>query len=367
MKNVTPNTLTPKSTIRRTIGIIIGCILVVIARLLFWLYPIILAPNTAFSENKKTLYIRTGATMEQLVTQLQSEKIVQNIDNFKWVSNKMNFQNVKPGKYEIKKESNTREIVGLLRAGRQTPITITFNGGRTLTDVTRFFGKKLECDSLDLLQKLQDNSYLQKFHLSKEEAPLLFIPNTYEMYWNTDADKLLAKMNTEYTAFWNTERKQKAAALGLSSKQVGVLASIVQSETAKEDEKPIVAGVYLNRLKKDMKLQADPTVIFALQDFTIRRVLKKMLDTDSPYNTYKYNGLPPGPICVSSTKSIDAVLNYKAHSYLFFCAKEDFSGYHNFATTNAEHEKNAKVYQKALTEYMKAKKLKEKQAKEAAL
>ena len=206
----------------------------------------------------------------------------------------------------------------------------------------------IEADSADIAALLKDEETAKKYGFNKQTFCSMFIPNTYEFWWNTSAEEFVQRMADEYKKFWNDDRKAKANELGLSQSQVSTLASIVESETQKNDEKARIAGVYINRLKKDWLLQADPTVVFAAGDFTIKRILNKHLEINSPYNTYKYKGLPPGPICIPSTTSIDAVLNYEHHNYMYFCAKEDFSGYHNFATTNAQHEANARRYHDAL-------------------
>jgi UPF0755 protein len=195
---------------------------------------------------------------------------------------------------------------------------------------------------------LSSYDFASKYGFNEQTIMTMFIPNTYEFYWNTSADEFFERMADEYKKFWTDERKQKAKNIGLSQSEVSILASIVELETQKKDERPTVAGVYINRLKKKMLLQADPTVVFALGDFTINRVLKIHLETDSPYNTYKYSGLPPGPIYLPSISSIDAVLNFENHDYIYFCAKEDFSGYHNFAKTLAQHNENARKFQQAL-------------------
>jgi UPF0755 protein len=193
-----------------------------------------------------------------------------------------------------------------------------------------------------------DDLYLKQYGFNSENCIAMFIPNTYEFYWNTPAKKFMERMAREYKAFWNPSRKMKAKTIGLTQAQVAVLASIVEQETHRDDEKPIVAGVYLNRYKKGWKLEADPTLVYALGNFTVQRVLNQYKEIDSPYNTYMYAGLPPGPICIPSISSIDAVLNYSKHEYFYFCARDDFSGYHCYAKTYTEHLVNAKRFQKEL-------------------
>ena len=203
-------------------------------------------------------------------------------------------------------------------------------------------------DSVEIANLLNDADFIQKMGYSKETLPALFIPNTYEVYWNISAEDFMARMQKEHKAYWNEERIQKAQTIGLTPIEVATLASIVEEETANQAEKPMVAGLYINRLKKGMLLQADPTVKFSLQEFGLKRILFKHLEVDSPYNTYKYAGLPPGPIRVPSYQGLESVLNYTQHNYIYMCAKEDFSGTHNFAVTSAQHAANARKYQQAL-------------------
>ena len=243
---------------------------------------------------------------------------------------------------------SNRELVSLLRSGKQVPVRLVFNNIRTQKQLTASLSKQLEVNATALSNLLNDNEYMKPMGLNAENSLSLFIPNTYEIYWNTSADQLLSRMKREYDKFWNTSRLAKAQKANLSPIQVSIIASIVQQESNKEDERPIIAGVYINRFRKDWKLEADPTLVFALGDFTINRVLNVYKSVESPYNTYLHKGLPPGPICLPSSRAIDAVLNYKHHDYMYFCAKEDFSGYHNFAVTYQEHLNNAKKFQQAL-------------------
>jgi UPF0755 protein len=211
-------------------------------------------------------------------------------------------------------------------------------------------GQKLLLDSAEVIQRLTDKTYLAQYGLTPETAVCLFIPNTYEVYWTMNAEQFVARMKKEHTRFWNEERRAKARAQGLTPEEVVTLASIVDEETNKNDEKPMVAGLYLNRLKRGMLLQADPTVKYAHGKFDLRRILLVHLTIDSPYNTYKYAGLPPGPIRIPSMAAIESVLNPAKHNYLYMCAKEDFSGYHNFASTLSQHNANARRYQQALNQ-----------------
>ncbi|MBT5090033.1 MAG: endolytic transglycosylase MltG, partial [Flavobacteriales bacterium] len=225
----------------------------------------------------------------------------------------------------------------------------TFNNLRNKEQLAGKIASQIEADSLSIIKYITDTTFLNKLKLNTDNVACLFIPNTYEFYWNTSVEGFVNRMVKEYSDFWNSNRKKKAAEIKFNYYQVAVLASIVEKEQSiKKDERPEIAGLYLNRLKKRMKLESDPTLIFALGDFTIKRVLNKDKKVDSPYNTYKNKGLPPGPICIPSINAIDAVLNASEHNYIFMCAKEDFTGYHNFAKTYAKHLINARKYQKAL-------------------
>ncbi|MFC2122030.1 endolytic transglycosylase MltG, partial [Bacteroidota bacterium] len=245
---------------------------------------------------------------------------------------------------------NNNNLVNLLRAGANVPLNVTFNNLRTKEQLAGRVSKLLETDSVSIINIINDSTFLEEQGFNEYTIPSLFIPNTYEFFWNTSAEQFLQRMIKEYNTFWTPERIRKAEESGFSRVDISIIASITECETLKNDEKPTIAGVYINRIKKGMKLQADPTVVFAVGDFTLRRVLNKHLRVDSPYNTYKYKGLPPGPIKIPSIASIDAVLNYQDHNYIFFCAREDFSGYHNFASTLTQHNRNSRAYHKALRE-----------------
>ena len=257
-------------------------------------------------------------------------------------------QRVKPGNYAIRPGDSMRDICLRLLSGNQTPVKLVIPSVRTLDRLAGAVGKQLMADSAMVMELLTDKHFLDSLGYSSETAPCMFIPNTYEVYWTMSPEQFVARMLKENKRFWNSARLAKAKALGLTPEEVMTLASIVDEETAKDDEKPMVAGLYLNRLKRGMFLQADPTVKFALGEFELRRILHAHLRTDSPYNTYKYAGLPPGPIRIPSISAIESVLNPAKHSYIYMCAKEDFSGYHNFATTLVQHNANARRYQQAL-------------------
>ena len=254
----------------------------------------------------------------------------------------------KTGRYAIKPTDNMRYLHRRLSMGYQSPVMLTVGSVRTLDRMARNVARQLMIDSTEVARLMADTAYIRSIGYSKETLPALFIPNTYEVYWNLSAEELMQRMVKENKAFWNDKRMNQAKAIGLTPIEVATLASIVEEETANQNEKPMVAGLYINRLQRGMLLQADPTVKFSLQEFGLKRILYKHLEVDSPYNTYKYTGLPPGPIRVPSYQGLESVLNYTKHNYLYMCAKEDFSGTHNFAVTSAQHAANARRYQQAL-------------------
>jgi len=255
---------------------------------------------------------------------------------------------VRTGRYAIEPDDGVITVFRKLKNGRQVPIRLTIPESRTTDRLAAVLSTKLMLDSATIAAALSDSATVAQLGYDTCTVPALFVPNTYEVYWNLSIDQLLQRMKKEHDAFWNTNRLQKAESIGLTPNEVCTLASIIDEETANTAEKPTIAGMYLNRLQKGMPLQADPTVKFALKDFAIKRVRQGMLTHPSPYNTYAHIGLPPGPIKVASIKGIDAVLGRTRHDYLFMCAKEDFSGTHNFARTYQEHLKNAARYAKAL-------------------
>ncbi len=280
---------------------------------------------------------------------MSKHEILKDLESFLWVANKKNYKNIRSGRYEIKSGMSNNELVNMLRSGHQKPIKLTFNNIRTKQELASKVSQKLELDSIELMVLLNNNQFLTPFKFSNITIISMFIPNTYEFYWNISAEAFFKKMNKEYEKFWTKERLEKAEKIKMSPIEVSTLASIVQAEQSiHNDEKAKVAGLYINRLKKGMLLQSDPTVVYAIGDFSIRRVLNRDKEIDSPYNTYKYTGLPPSPINLPEISSIDAVLNYANHNYIFMCAKEDFSGYHNFSKTTHQHMIYARRYQRAL-------------------
>ena len=298
---------------------------------------------------KSTIYIPENASFDQAMDSVRANLIIKNQKVFEWVAKKKKYPVlVKPGRYVIDKSLSYNEIINILRGGRQTPVMITFSKVRTMNDIAGRFGGQIEADSAGIISFFSDPGNYNGDGFKKENIISVFIPDTYEFYWNTSPEKLYVRMLREYKRFWNKDRLGKSADAGLTPTEVSVLASIIDEEASKQDEKPRIAGVYLNRLKRGIPLQADPTIKFAINDFTVNRILYKHLEVDSPYNTYKHSGLPPGPIGCPSVESIDAVLNAEKHEYLFFAAKADFSGYHNFSRTLSEHNRYANQYQKEL-------------------
>jgi len=306
------------------------------------MYQKVFSDNVALNQTTQ-LEIPTGTDFEKLQNLLSEKEILKDSKSFELVSKLMKYSKVKPGLYQIEDGWNNRELISKLRSGRQTPIKLTINNFRTLPDLCGFFGSKFEQDSLSFLKYLNSTAS-DKSDYTKENLLSLFIPNSYEFYWNTSPEKLLSRFKKEHKKFYTTKRLNLLKKVDLTREEVYTLASIVQKETLVNDEKPTVAGVYINRLRRGQLLQADPTVVFANGDFSIRRVLNKHLAKDSPYNTYMYEGLPPGPICMPDVSSIDAVLNYEKHKYLYFCASTDNSGRHQFAKTLIEHNRNANRY-----------------------
>jgi len=319
--------------------------------MVYELYSRVYQPNIVLPDNtEKYIYIPTSAEFHDVVKVLSENGLLINANSFEWLAKQKKYtSNIKAGRYKINRALNNNDLVNLLRSGKQTPIKVTFNNLRNKEQLAGRIASQIEADSLSIINYITDTTFLNKLQLTTDNVACLFIPNTYEFYWNTSVEGFVNRMVKEYSSFWNSSRKKKAAAIKLNYYQVSALASIVEKEqNIKRDERPEIAGLYLNRLKKRMKLESDPTLIFALNDFSIKRVLNKDKKVDSPYNTYKNKGLPPGPICIPSINAIDAVLNASDNKYIFMCAKEDFSGYHNFAKTYTKHLINARKYQKAL-------------------
>ncbi len=331
--------------IKNIILIIIALILIITATTGSSFYKKIYSPNVT---EDATLFIPSNATYEKVKEEI--EKHVKDIGSFDWLADKKNYPNlIKSGRYLIEKGMSNNELINLLRSGEQSPLTLTFNNQDNLEKLAGRIASQIEPDSVAVLQAILDPEFLSKNNLSKQTLIGIFIPNSYEIYWNTSAEKLRDRMLAEYNRFWTNERVAKAKKLGLTKNEVITLASIVQKETAKVSERTTVAGLYLNRLRDNWALQADPTIIYALkqkkgQDYEVKRVLFADLLIDSPYNTYKNTGLPPGPIAMPDISSIDAVLNPKKHDYYFMVASITEPGGHVFAKSLAQHNQNARKY-----------------------
>jgi len=297
------------------------------------------------------VYIPHNATFQQVVDSLSKNDILHEKLSFGFVSKFLKYQkNIKPGRYIIPRNATNLIIVKKLRSGNQDPLNLTFNNIRTKKELAEKLANELEPTAEELLYLMNDSAFTASLGLDTNTITAIFIPNTYEFFWSVDAKEVFTRMKEEADKFWNKERKAKAKTIGLSNAQVIILASIVEAETNQNSEKPTIAGVYLNRLKKHWPLQADPTVKFAMHDFSIQRIIKAYTEVDSPYNTYKYLGLPPGPINLPSITSIDAVLNYAKHDYMFFVADFDNPGYHTFSKDYRTHINNANAYRKELNQ-----------------
>lgn len=322
--------------------------LAVAAYFAYYVYNTMFSPNTAFNNDTAYIFVKSTDTYKEVRKQLVP--LLKDIDKFDALAEQKKYvNNIKAGRFAIKKNMSNNDIVNSIRSNN-IPIKISFNNQETLEKLAGRVASQIEADSISLLDAMKNKTFLNENNFKEETALGMYIPNSYEFFWNTSAEKFTSRMLKEYNRFWNDSRKAKAKAIGLSENEVIALASIVQKETAKVDERPRVAGVYINRLKKRMPLQADPTVIYALKKKTgdfekvIKRVLYKDLEIDSPYNTYKYAGLPPGLITMPDVSSIDAVLNHEKHSYYYFVVNVENFGYHKFAKTLAQHNRNKQEY-----------------------
>jgi UPF0755 protein len=306
--------------------------------------------NVKLKKKFQYICIPTASTYEDVLKILENENILINIQTFNWCAIRKNYlRHVYPGRYKIKNRMSNNQLITMLRAGLQDPVKLTFNNIRYLEQLAERISLQIEADSASVINLLHEKEFIARYGFDSNSVKGMFIPNTYEFWWNTDAKGFFIKMNKEYERFWNNHRVRKAQEIGLTRNEVSTLASIVEEETQKEDEKKRITGVYMNRLHRGIRLQADPTIKYAMSNFDVKRILKNHLDIESPYNTYKFTGLPPGPIRIPSISSIDAVLDYEKHDYMYFCAKDDFSGYHVFAKTLSQHNKNARLYQRALS------------------
>jgi len=342
---------TKRPLYHRIVLAVLGLLIIISLLIAYRFYRFIFTPNVRTgSAESISILIPSGSDFEDVRNILYSRNLIINTRSFEWVASKKKYSsNIKPGHYILKGSMNNNFLVNMLRSGAQTPVNVVFNNIRTKEQLAGKISLQLEADSLSLVHCWNDGEFLKNLGFTPSTVTAMFIPNTYEMWWTSDAYEFTKRMHKEFRNFWEGSRTDKARLTGLSLQEVVILASIIEKETEKNDEKPMIAGVYLNRLRKGWPLQADPTLVFASGNFELKRVLNIHKEIDSPYNTYKYSGLPPGPICIPSISSVDAVLNYRKHDYMFFCAKSDLSGYHAFARTLAEHNRNATAYQKAIS------------------
>ena len=321
--------------------IILGCIIV------GWRF---FMSNTAFSQKTKYLYIRTGhATKAEVLNSLQSDTLIDNPGSFEFLANRMDvWEKLRPGKYEVKKGTSLFDLARMLRNGRQSPVNLVITKLRTKEDLAGLIGRKFECDSASVLAYMNNTDTLKAYGLDSNTVMSTVFPNTYTYFWNSTPELIFKKLYAEREKFWTDERKKAASDRGLTPESAYTLASIVEEETNANDEKGNMASVYRNRVSKGMRLGADPTVKFALRDFSLKRIYEKHTAVESPYNTYRVFGLPPGPICTPSIPTLEATINSPNTNYLYFVAKSDMSGKHQFTETYADHMKYAKEFHKAL-------------------
>lgn len=315
----------------------------------FYGYQMVFSANFLVEGEKKVLTIEEDETFKSLQNKLYDEKYLNDLVSFSFLAKMMGFdKSIKPGKYAIHPNMSNVDVIRLLRSGVQTPVRITFNNIRLKEDLASRLTSNLLMNE-DEFNRALDQFIKQSNNFNQYNIIAMFIPNTYEVYYNISGEELMERMHLEFNRFWNEERRKKAKSLDMTPLGIATLASIVNAESVKREEAKRIAGLYLNRLNGDIPLQADPTLVFAAKDFTIKRVLNVHKEIDSPYNTYKNLGLPPGPINMPPIYAIDAVLNYEKHNFIYMCAKEDFSGYHYFAETLREHINNANRYQNQLS------------------
>ena len=332
--------------------IIILLVLGVLAFGGYWAYENIFKNNVHLDGKKFTyIYIKSNATLDDVLDELYSQNIINDHQSFEWMAKEMDLpEHINPGKYRIDAKMSNRSIVKMIINGKQEKVKLSFNSQiRTKEQFIDYVSDKLEIESGELEDYCSNEDILaDEYGLNSENFMTLIVPATYEVNWTTHINELFELIEKSYDEVWTKTKKEKANSLGYSVPELVTIASIVQSESGIKTEQQKIAGVYINRLKQDMKLQADPTVVFANGNFDVQRVLSSDKEIDSPYNTYRYKGLPPGPICLVNPSTIDAVLNYTKHNYTYFCAKPDFSGYSNFTNDYKVHMKNAVAYQEAL-------------------
>ncbi len=323
--------------------------LVVMVLVVFKLYGRVFTSNVKLDTAHELFYIPSGSAFGFVVDGLVEKGIIEDSKSFEWVASKKYYDiKVKPGRYKIRNGLSNNELINMLRAGNQDPVMVVFNNVRSMNDVAGKVTPYLEADSAVFATFFAQKELPAKYGFNAATFSSMFIPETYEFYWTTSPEEFTERMKQEYEKFWNGERDRKAKKLEMTHAEVVTLASIVDEETLYNDENSRVAGLYLNRLEQGIPLQADPTLKFALGDFSRQRILNVDKKIDSPYNTYKFKGLPPGPISIPSVSAIDGVLNSEKHRYLYMCAKADFSGYHAFARDYDQHLKNARAYQRQL-------------------
>lgn len=316
----------------------------------FYAYQVVYTPNVLVDKDDRLLIIKTGDTFKDIQEELHEGKYVQDLVSFSFLAKLMKYdKRITPGRYLLKRNMSNLQAIQLLKSGAQEPVRVTFNNVRLVSELAEKITRNLGMTPEEFEAALTNFAMTNKHGFNSENIVAMFIPNTYEVYYNVTPDALIKRMYSEYEKYWNEEREAKAKEIGLSKIEVSILASIVQAESVREDEAPTIAGLYLNRLKQGIPLQADPTLVFAVGDFSLKRILNVHKEIDSPYNTYRNAGLPPGPINMPEIKSLEAVLNYKPSNYIYMCAKEDFSGRHNFTADYREHMNNAIRYQRALT------------------
>jgi UPF0755 protein len=327
--------------------VFLGMVIMVIV--VYNLYEKVYVPNVALNAEAELFYVPTGSDFEYVIDQLEKQKIIENRKSFRWVAIKKGYdKSVKAGRYKIHNGQSNNDLVNQLRAGKQDPVMVVFNNVRSLNHVAGKISQYLEKDSADFATYFSNPDLPDGYGFEASDFTSMFVPETYEFFWNTSPEAFTERMKKEYEKFWKGERDRKAQGMDMSRSEVVTLASIVDEETLYDVENVRVAGLYVNRLEKGIALQADPTLKFALGDFSRQRILNVDKEIDSPYNTYKHKGLPPGPISIPSVSAIDGVLNYENNNYLYMCAKADFSGHHAFASDYSQHLKNAREYQKVL-------------------
>jgi UPF0755 protein len=316
----------------------------------FYAFQMVYTPNILVEKDRRLFVVDDSMTFKDVQRVLHEGNYINDLVSFSFLARITGYdEEIKPGRYVLQSNMSNLQTLKLLRSGKQEPVNITFNNVRLISDLSEKITRNLGMEAEEFETALLKFSRNNRYGFTVENIMAMFIPNTYQVYYNISPDGLIERMHQEYENFWSSSRREKAKEIGFTPLEVSTLASIVQAESVKADEAPVIAGLYINRLKKGIALQADPTLVFAVGDFTLKRILNEHKAIDSPYNTYKYAGLPPGPINMPEIHSIDAVLNYKVSDYYYMCAKEDFSGYHNFTNSYSEHLRNAARYQHALT------------------